>query len=106
MSSDRDRRKVYLTTKRFAQKHAKSRCDAPAFTAPLLACSAFDMFARPTQLRKGTVDKGVLRQALVQYGSSTATEAEIVKLIDSLPMSEGDTSNEFDYAKHISQYLS
>ena len=57
-------------------------------------------------MRKGVVDKDLLRQALVQYGSSVASEQEISKLIDALPMPEGDTSNEFDYAKHIAQYLS
>jgi hypothetical protein len=63
------------------------------------------MFAKPTQTRKGVVNKELLRQALVQYGRSAATEKEITKLVEMLPSSEGGTSDEFDYAKHITQFM-
>lgn len=64
------------------------------------------MLAKGTQSRKGVVNKELLHQALVQYGSSVATEKEIAKLMEALPVSEGSSSNEFDYAKQISQFMS
>ena len=68
-------------------------------------CRAFDMFAKPVQGRKGSVNKDVLRHALLQYGSSVASEKEIHKLVDMLPASEGGATNEFDYAKHVNLFM-
>lgn len=63
------------------------------------------MFAKPMQTRKGVINKDILRQALMQYGSSAATEKEINKLIEMLPSSDGTTSDEFDYNKHINAFM-
>ena len=63
------------------------------------------MFAKPLQTRKGVVNREVLRQVLVEYGSSAASEKEIAKLIEMLPSSEGGAADEFDYLKHINQFM-
>jgi hypothetical protein len=66
---------------------------------------AFDMFAKPIQSRKGVINKDVLRQALLEYGSSAASEKEIHKLVELLPACEGGATNEFDYAKHVNLFM-
>lgn len=68
-------------------------------------CRAFDLFAKPTQTRRGTVNKDVLRQALLDYGTSAASEKEISKLVDTLPTADEAGANEFDYLKHINMFM-
>lgn len=66
---------------------------------------AFDLFAKPTQTRRGVINKEELKRSLVQFGSSVASEKEINKLIDTLPISEDGACSEFDYMKHINMFM-
>jgi Ca2+-binding EF-hand superfamily protein len=63
------------------------------------------LFAKPTQTRRGVINKEILKQALIQFGSSVASEKEINKLIDSLPTSENGAYSDFDYLKHINMFM-
>ena len=70
-----------------------------------IPCRAFDLFARATQTRAGVINKEILEAALLQYGSSVATKKEIQKLVELLPVAD-NSYQEFDYATHVSTFLS
>ena len=63
---------------------------------------AFDLFGKDSGSRPGVVGIDVLRKSLEQYGGGAATNQEIAKLLQALPLT---AHQEFDYAKHIRQFI-